>query len=112
MLPVGGWRIYTISGSMPVFDPRTWRLEIGGLVRRPRSLSYDELLALPRAEQVSTFHCVTGWTVNNVHWAGVRFTHILDLVEPLPDGARDPLRLARAALQRLAHARAGAAATT
>src|SRR5438105_3162264 len=54
VLPVGGWRIYTISGSMPVFDPGTWRLEIGGLVRRPRSLGYDELLALPRAEQIST----------------------------------------------------------
>ena len=85
VLPVGGWRIYTISGSMPVFDGTTWRLEIGGLVKRPRSLSYEELLALPRAEQVSTFHCVTGWTVKNVHWAGVRFKHLLDLVEPLPD---------------------------
>src|SRR5690242_10363835 len=54
LFPVGGWRIYTISGSMPVFDPRSWRLEIDGLVRRPRSLTYDELLALPRAEQAST----------------------------------------------------------
>ena len=70
---------------MPVFDGPTWRLEIGGLVKRPRSLSYEELLALPRAEQISTFHCVTGWTVKNVHWAGVRFEHLLDLVEPLPD---------------------------
>src|SRR5207244_7820542 len=76
-LPVGGWRIYTISGSMPEFDPRTWRLEIGGLVRRPVRLGYDELLALPRAEQVSTFHCVTGWTVRDVHWAGVRFRDLL-----------------------------------
>jgi DMSO/TMAO reductase YedYZ molybdopterin-dependent catalytic subunit len=84
VLPVGGWRIYTISGSMPIFDESTWRLEIGGLVKRPRSLSYAELLGLPRAEQVSTFHCVTGWTVENVHWAGVRFQHLLDLVEPLP----------------------------
>src|SRR6266705_3097129 len=66
VLPVGGWRIYTISGSMPIFDESTWRLEIGGLVKRPRSLSYAELLGLPRAEQVSTFHCVTGWTVKNV----------------------------------------------
>ena len=47
ILPVGGWRIYTISGSMPVFDPKTWRLEIGGLVRRPVSISYQQLLALP-----------------------------------------------------------------
>jgi DMSO/TMAO reductase YedYZ molybdopterin-dependent catalytic subunit len=83
-LPVGGWRIYTISGSMPVFDPKAWRLEITGLVAKPRSFTYDELLALPRAEQITTFHCVTGWTVKNVHWAGVRFKDILDLVEPLP----------------------------
>ena len=85
LLPVGGWRIYTISGTMPLFDPSTWRLEIDGLVKRPRSLSYDELEALPKAEQVSTFHCVTGWTVNDVHWAGVRFQQLLDLVQPLPE---------------------------
>ena len=84
VLPVGGWRIYTISGSMPVFDENSWRLQIDGLVRRPVNLSYHDLLALPRAHQVSTFHCVTGWTVNNVRWAGVRFRHLLDLVDPLP----------------------------
>jgi DMSO/TMAO reductase YedYZ molybdopterin-dependent catalytic subunit len=84
-LPVGGWRIYTISGSMPEFDPRTWRLEIGGLVRTPVRLTHDQLLALPRAEQVSTFHCVTGWTVRDVHWAGVRFRDLLSLAEPLPE---------------------------
>jgi len=83
LFPVGGWRIYTISGSMPIFDPASYRLEISGLVRRPRSFTYDELLALPRAHQVSTFHCVTGWTVDDVRWSGVRFKHLLDLVEPL-----------------------------
>jgi DMSO/TMAO reductase YedYZ molybdopterin-dependent catalytic subunit len=84
IFPVGGWRIYTISGSMPIFDPKTWRLEIGGLVKKPRSFTYDELLALPRAHQVNDFHCVTGWTVRNVRWSGVRFSHLLDQVEPLP----------------------------
>ena len=85
LLPVGGWRIYTITGTMPVFDPATWRLDIGGLVKRPQSLSYADLKRLPKAEQVSTFHCVTGWSVNNVHWAGVRFQHLLDLAHPLPE---------------------------
>ena len=84
LLPVGGWRIYTISGSMPIFDEKEWRLEIGGLVKNPRTLTYDDLRSLPAAEQVSTFHCVTGWTVKNVSWRGVRFQHLLDLVEPLP----------------------------
>ena len=85
LLPVGGWRIYTISGTMPLFDSSSWRLEIDGLVKRPRALSYEELRSLPKAEQVSTFHCVTGWTVTNVHWAGVRFQHLLNLVRPLPE---------------------------
>jgi DMSO/TMAO reductase YedYZ molybdopterin-dependent catalytic subunit len=84
LFPVGGWRIYTISGSMPIFDPGSYRLEIGGLVRHPQSLTYDDLLALPQSHQVSTFHCVTGWTVHDVRWSGVRFSHLLDLVEPLP----------------------------
>ena len=82
LVPSQGWRIYTVADSMPRFDPATWRLRIDGLVERPRDLSYDELLALPRAEQVSTFHCVTGWTVENVHWAGVRFRDLLALVRP------------------------------
>jgi DMSO/TMAO reductase YedYZ molybdopterin-dependent catalytic subunit len=82
LLPVGGWRIYTISGSMPLFDEQVWRLEIGGLVERPVSLTYAELLALPRARQVSDFHCVTGWSVPRARWAGVRIADLLALVRP------------------------------
>jgi DMSO/TMAO reductase YedYZ molybdopterin-dependent catalytic subunit len=77
LIPSSGWRIYTVADSMPTFDRATWRLEIGGLVRRPVELSYDDLRSLPKATQVSTFHCVTGWTVKNVHWGGVRFHDLL-----------------------------------
>jgi DMSO/TMAO reductase YedYZ molybdopterin-dependent catalytic subunit len=69
---------------MPRFDPQTWRLEVGGLVERPLSLSYAELRALPRAEQVSTFHCVTGWTVHGVRWGGVRLRDVLGPAGPKP----------------------------
>jgi DMSO/TMAO reductase YedYZ molybdopterin-dependent catalytic subunit len=82
-----GWRIYTVASSMPRFDPATWRLGIGGLVDHPLSLDYEELRALPRAEQVSTFHCVTGWSVKNVHWAGVRFRDLLAPASPQPGAA-------------------------
>ena len=82
ILPTGGWRIYTISGHMPVFDPASWRLSISGLVEQPTSLTYDELRALPRVEQISTFHCVTGWTVQNVHWGGVRLHDVLAAAGP------------------------------
>jgi DMSO/TMAO reductase YedYZ molybdopterin-dependent catalytic subunit len=83
LLPTGGWRIYTVSGSLPRFDEATWRLRVGGHVRQPVSLSYRELLALQKVEQVSTFHCVTGWSVKNVHWAGVRLHDVLQHAQPL-----------------------------
>ncbi|HEY8029916.1 MAG TPA: molybdopterin-dependent oxidoreductase [Gaiellaceae bacterium] len=85
ILPTQGWRIYTVSDHMPTFDPATWQLRVGGLVETPTTLTYAHLRALPRIEQVSTFHCVTGWTVDNVHWAGVRLKHLLELAQPLPE---------------------------
>jgi DMSO/TMAO reductase YedYZ molybdopterin-dependent catalytic subunit len=84
ILPTGGWRIYSVSGHLPGFDPATWRLTVGGLVEKPVSLDYRALRALPRANQVSTFHCVTGWTVNNVHWGGVRVQDVLAVAKPRP----------------------------
>jgi DMSO/TMAO reductase YedYZ molybdopterin-dependent catalytic subunit len=82
LVPSGGWRIYTVADTMPTFDPARWRLRIDGLVARPLELSYPELLALPKAEQVSTFHCVTGWTVGGVRWGGVRFRDLLARARP------------------------------
>jgi len=85
VLPVGGWRIYTITGTMPDLDPNTWTLEVSGLVKKPRTFTLADLHALPQAHQISTFHCVTGWTVKNVRWGGVRFHDLLAAVEPLPE---------------------------
>src|SRR5712691_3204646 len=84
VLPAGGWRIYTVAATMPVFNPATWRLKIDGLVELPLELTYADLKTLPRAEQVSDFHCVTGWSVTKVHWAGVRFRDLLAAAKPLP----------------------------
>jgi DMSO/TMAO reductase YedYZ molybdopterin-dependent catalytic subunit len=82
LAPTSGWRIYTVAPTMPTFDPASWRLEVAGLVQRPYEIDYRQLRALPRVEQVSTFHCVTGWTVKNVHWAGVRLSDVLAPAKP------------------------------
>ena len=84
LVPSDGWRIYTVADSMPTFDPDRWRLRVDGLVRRPVELTYRDLLAFQKATQVSTFHCVTGWVVNDVHWGGVRLRHLLEAAQPLP----------------------------
>jgi sulfite oxidase len=52
-------RFFTRSHApAPDIDPTTWRLEIDGLVDRPRSLSLEELVdAFPRREVVATLVC-------------------------------------------------------
>lgn len=85
--PTSGWRIYTVAATMPTFDPATYRLRVEGLVQRPLSLSLSDLRSLPVAEQVSDFRCVTGWTVEDVRWKGVRIRDVLAPAGPLPSGA-------------------------
>jgi DMSO/TMAO reductase YedYZ molybdopterin-dependent catalytic subunit len=83
-LPFGkGWRIYAVNPPHPTFDAATWRLRIEGLVEEPQTLTHAQLLALPRAHQTSDFVCVTGWSVDDVRWTGVRFADLLAAAKPL-----------------------------
>jgi DMSO/TMAO reductase YedYZ molybdopterin-dependent catalytic subunit len=79
-----GWRIYAINPPWPAFHPADYRLEVTGHVRRPVTLTWSQVQALPAVSQTNTFHCVTGWTVSDVHWRGVRLQTLWDMVEPLP----------------------------
>jgi DMSO/TMAO reductase YedYZ molybdopterin-dependent catalytic subunit len=58
-----------------------YRLLVNGLVKKPLSLSYAEIKALPQTEQVSDFHCVEGWSVKDLRWGGFRFKEIFNMVE-------------------------------
>jgi DMSO/TMAO reductase YedYZ molybdopterin-dependent catalytic subunit len=42
------------------------------------------LLDLPQVQQTTDFHCVTGWSVSDVRWSGVRFADLLATAAPLP----------------------------
>lgn len=79
---VKGWRFNTVEQPVPAFDPAEYRLVIDGMVEAPVTLSYEELRALPPVRQVSDFHCVDGWGVDDVQWDGVRLQTILDRVKP------------------------------
>ncbi|MDO9338683.1 MAG: molybdopterin-binding protein [Caulobacter sp.] len=56
---------------------KAWRLEIGGLVERPLSLSLDELRAAPRRSQITRHDCVEGWS-SIAKWSGARLGPLLD----------------------------------
>lgn len=82
IVPTSGWRIYTIGSSIPAIDPEAYRLRIDGAVERPVTLTLGDLRALPRRTQVSDFHCVTGWSVEDVTWGGVHLSEVLALARP------------------------------
>jgi DMSO/TMAO reductase YedYZ molybdopterin-dependent catalytic subunit len=84
LVPGGGWRIYSVQSPLPTFDPLTYRLRVHGLVERPVTLSWRHVARLPGVAQVSTFHCVTGWTIDHVHWEGIRASTLAALVRPKP----------------------------
>ena len=46
-LPIGRFRIYTVTGDLPSKSKAAWRLKVGGLVDKPFTLTYDELRAMP-----------------------------------------------------------------
>lgn len=71
-------------GIRPSIDFGTWTLEITGDVERPMAWNWDEFKQLPKVDQVSDFHCVTTWSKFDVHWGGVKFQSIAELVMPRP----------------------------
>ena len=83
LVPSSGWRIYTIGSRMPSIAPAEYRLQIAGRVEQPVTLTLADLRSLPRAEQVSDFHCVTGWSVYDVRWGGVRLADVIKQAKPL-----------------------------
>ena len=90
-----GLHYLLIHYDIPVVEPAAWRLEVGGLVDAPRSLSLDDLRALPAVTRTVTMECAGNgraqlaprpvsqpWlleAVGTATWTGVR---VRDVVTP------------------------------
>ena len=84
-VPRGQMPNYFVSDQMPVLsNPAAWRLEVGGLVRKPTQFTREMLGALPHINYTVTHHCVEGWSVVKP-WGGIPMTTIAALVEPKPE---------------------------
>jgi hypothetical protein len=94
----------------PAVDAHRWRVEIGGLVKDPVTLSYDDVKSLPAVEQYATLECIDnkvgGDLIGNALWRGVLLRDLLnraglqpgvvDIVLRASDGYRDSIPLSRA----------------
>jgi DMSO/TMAO reductase YedYZ molybdopterin-dependent catalytic subunit len=65
--------------AVPHVPADEWLVSVDGLVNKPLQIDRAAWSALPRRNQTADFHCVEGWSVDQVHWAGVAPRTILDL---------------------------------
>ena len=75
--------------AVPAVDPATWSLRIHGLVENEVTLTWDELLALPLDESVTTLACVSnevgGDLIGNAVWLGYPIRELLARARPTAD---------------------------
>lgn len=75
--------LYYVSSR--IRDPRVelagYQLQIDGLVEQPRTLTYDQIVQLPRVDQTSTLQCISnevgGDLIGNCRWNGTRLANLL-----------------------------------
>ena len=72
--------------QVPQLDPTQWELKITGMVEKPVTLTFAELLALPLEESYTTLMCVSnevgGNLIGNAKWLGYPIRHLLAHAKP------------------------------
>lgn len=81
--PIGGgrsgdFRYYTVT-SMPTISDDNFSFTIDGLVNNSRQWDWEGFVGLSREVQVSNFYCVTGWSVYDVTWEGIKLRDLLKM---------------------------------
>ena len=65
--------------AVPQVSPDQWVVTVDGLVDKPLRLDRAAWAALPRRTETADFHCVEGWSVDQLRWGGVAPRTILDM---------------------------------
>jgi len=81
---VNDFRENSIAGPQHV-DIATYRLGVGGLVSKPATYTYGEILSNETTyTKVMQLDCVEGWSVKLL-WEGVLLSDLIDRARPAPD---------------------------
>ncbi|TVZ05701.1 hypothetical protein EAS64_14505 [Trebonia kvetii] len=72
---------------VPQVDPANWQLRIHGMVARPITITFDELLHRPLIEDYVTLCCVSnpvgGPYIGNAKWLGASYSSLIRAAGPL-----------------------------
>lgn len=81
----------TSKGFTPSVKLANWRLKFDGLVERPFTFDYQELLALPKIEKYLTLECISnpigGNALGNAQWTGTPLKPLVERAKPTRDAA-------------------------
>ncbi len=76
----------TSKGGTPRLKREEWQLKIDGLVEHPFTLTYQDVLALPRIEKLLTLECISnpvdGTLAGNARWTGTLLKPLLERAGP------------------------------
>jgi DMSO/TMAO reductase YedYZ molybdopterin-dependent catalytic subunit len=73
-----------ITSTNPKISIETYTLTVDGDVEHPVTLSWADVLKLPKSVSVSDFHCVESWSVLDCCWEGVKIADVEAVVKPKP----------------------------
>jgi len=73
-----------MTGTPVNIDVASYRLEVTGKVKNELKLSLDDLRCMPKITTKSTSVC-SGFFEDRATWAGVPFSHILELAGVMPE---------------------------
>jgi DMSO/TMAO reductase YedYZ molybdopterin-dependent catalytic subunit len=82
----GRFPVLYVESKVPAIPPEKWVIEVTGLVEQPVKVDHQRWTTLPRVDYTKDFHCVEGWSVDNVDWGGIRVSELLSLAKPKPEG--------------------------
>jgi sulfoxide reductase catalytic subunit YedY len=73
----------SVSNAAQSLKIEPWSIVIGGMVKQPRTIAYDDLLKqVSLEERVYRHRCVEAWAMT-VPWTGFPLTDLVKLAEPL-----------------------------
>jgi sulfoxide reductase catalytic subunit YedY len=66
------------------FKTSPWEVEVGGLVRKPKTFGIEDLLGFEQEERIYRLRCVEAWSMV-IPWVGFPLAKLLNEVEPMSE---------------------------
>jgi DMSO/TMAO reductase YedYZ molybdopterin-dependent catalytic subunit len=74
------WPILHV-GDVYEFDEETWNFRLFGEVKKEATLSFSDIMKLPKTVATINMHCVTTWSKFGTTFEGIAFRELVNVVE-------------------------------